>query len=183
MRYQEYVTFERDADTKHEFANGHAFGMSGGTRAHNLIAVNIVSTLHAALRGRPCLVFNSDMRVKTGDGTGAYPDGSALCGGPVFSDEREDELLNPSLIIEVLSESTEAYDRGEKFVHYSATPSVKEYVLAPSRRAALEVFTREGDGSWSLRRYGAGDVVRLTSLDCQLAVDDAYLKVLGPDLD
>lgn len=179
--YAEYVVLERASETKHEFASGEVFAMAGGSRAHNLVAGNVTRVLGNLLSSRPCLVFNSDMRVRTGDGIGTYPDASALCGTPTFSDAIEDELLNPAVIVEVLSDSTERYDRGDKFEHYRTLASFTTYVLLSQARAHVEVFTKAADGSWSFREYGAGQVIELAELGVQLGVDELYAKVFdGP---
>lgn len=177
MSYEEYVAIERTSEAKHEYVGGQLFAMAGAKRAHNLIAVNVATSLAVSLRERPCLVFNSDMRVRTADQVGTYPDVSALCGRPEFLTPTEDDLLNPMLIVEVLSDSTERYDRGEKFEHYQSITAMQEYVLASSSRPRLEVFVRREDGSWNLRAYGPGEVAKLSSLGVELAVDDVYLKV------
>lgn len=177
--YGDYVAAERAGRNKHELVAGEVFAMAGGSRAHSLVAVNVARVLANVLAERPCLVFNSDMRVKTGDATGTYPDVSALCATPLFSDEVEDELLNPSVIVEVLSDSTEAYDRGEKFEHYRTVASLSDYVLVSSSRMHIELFTRQPDGSWSLHVFGPGQQVPLRSLECELSVDDAFHKVLS----
>lgn len=177
LTYEEYVAGERTSEVKHEYVAGELFAMSGARRAHNLVTVNISTSLTTQLRERPCLVFSPDMRVRTRDDVGTYPDVSALCGRPEFQDAGEDDLLNPTLIVEVLSDSTERYDRGAKFEHYQTIPSFQEYVLASSSKARVEVFTRQADGSWVLRAYGPGEVARLSSLGIELAVDDVYRKV------
>ncbi len=177
LTYEEYVARERTSEVKHEYVAGELFAMAGAKRAHNLISGNVVTILNTQLRDRPCLVFNSDMRVRTRDLVGAYPDVSALCGRPSFLDDGEDDLLNPTAIVEVLSDSTERYDRGEKFEHYQTIPSFQEYLLASSTRPRVEVFTRQEDGGWLLHAYGPGEVARLTSLGVELAVDEVYRKV------
>lgn len=176
LTYEEYVASERTSEVKHEYVAGELFAMSGAKRAHNHISANIIASLVAQLRDRPCVVYTSDMRVRTRDDVGAYPDVTALC-GPAELDAGEDELLNPALIVEVLSDSTERYDRGEKFEHYQTIPSFREYVLASSSRARIEVFTRQDDGSWLLRSYAPGEVAKLSSLRVEVAVDEAYRKV------
>src|SRR2546423_7792204 len=110
---EQYLALEREAEYKSEYINGQIYAMSGASREHNLIAVNIVSELHALLRGQPCEAYMSDMRVKVSQtGMYTYPDVVAVCGGPRFEDEHGDTLINPTVIVEVLSPSTEAYDRG-----------------------------------------------------------------------
>jgi Uma2 family endonuclease len=180
LTYEEYVALERTSDEKHEFVAGQLFAMSGAKRAHNLITVNVSTSLSAQLRDRPCLVFSPDMRVRTRDDVGAYPDVTATCGRPEF-DASEEELQNPELIVEVLSDSMERYDRGAKFEHYQTIPSFQEYVLASSSKPRLEVFTRRLDGSWLLRAYGPGEVAKLSSLGVELAVDEVYRKVFEPE--
>lgn len=150
--------------------------MSGARRRHNIVAANAISELRAALRDAPCEVYSSDMRVRTADGTAAYPDASVACGAPRFTDETEDELLNPVLVVEVLSESTEAYDRGEKFEHYRTIASLRQYLLVDPRRVHVDVFCREEDG-WKLRSYGRGEALLLDAIGATLKVDELYLKV------
>ena len=179
LTYDEYVALERASEGKHEFAEGELFAMSGGTRAHNRLSVRFLALLETALGERPCLVFGSDQRVRTGDDVATYPDLSGLCERPVFTDATEDELRNPALLVEVLSPSTEAYDRGEKFAHCRTLASLREYVLASSSRAQVEVFSREADG-WKLRTYGPGTSLTLESLGVELAVDELYRKVFSP---
>lgn len=177
MSYEEYRALERASGTKHEFADGQMFSMAGGKRAHNVAAGNIIRALGNALASTPCQVYTSDMRVRTGDDVGAYPDASVACAEPLFTDELEDELLNPVLIVEVLSDSTEAYDRGKKFEHYQSIEPLRDYVLVDPRRVHVDVFTREGDG-WKLRSFGAGEEVRLRSVNAVLSVDPLYAKVI-----
>ena len=121
------------------------------------------------------------MRVRTGDGVGTYPDASALYGEPAFGDATEDELLNPALIVEVLSDSTEACDRGEKFEHYRSINGFTTYVLASSTRPHVEVFERAADGSWSFREYGPRQTIELPQLSARLAVDELYTKVFASE--
>ena len=179
MTYAEYLERERRSSTKHEFVRGELFAMSGARRAHNQIAGNVFALLWNAFQGRPCLVYGSDIRVKTGDEVGTYPDVSALCGIPSFSDATEDELLDPRLVVEVLSDSTEAYDRGEKFEHYESIPALREYLLASSSRQRLELFRRNDDGTWSRSVHGAGASVRLDSVGVELAVDAVYARAFA----
>lgn len=175
--YAEYVALERASETKHEFVEGELYAMAGGKKAHNLVCANVLASLVYALADRPCLAFGSDMRVKTGNGKGTYPDVSALCGEPRFSDDEEDELLNPSVIIEVLSPTTEAYDRGEKFDHYRTIDSLRTYVLLSSERRHVDVFQRAEGGEWSFQAYGPGESLPLPSIGVSVAVDEAYRKL------
>jgi Uma2 family endonuclease len=178
---EEYLAFERSSEQRHEFADGEIFAMSGGTREHSLIAVNIAGELRHALLDRPCEVHASDMRVKIQPtGRYLYPDASVVCGRPLFEDATRDTLLNPVLIVEVLSDSSEAYDRGDKFAQYRTIESLKEYVLASQKEARIEHFRRLPDGSWLLRIFQRGDRVGLDSTGIELSVDRAYLKVFDP---
>jgi len=181
MSEQDYLDFERSSPDKHEYADGEIFAMSGGTIEHSSIAANIIIELGNALLGRGCRVLTSDMRIKIpATGRYVYPDGSVVCARPEFTDDKRDTLLNPRLIIEVLSDSTEAYDRGDKFVAYQTVASLNEYVLASQKEARIEVFSRQPDGSWSLRSYGPGDRAALSSLGCVLEVDRVYTDVFAP---
>lgn len=175
----EFLAFERAAERKHQYVGGAVFAMAGASREHNLLVGNIVRALGNALRDRPCEVYPSDMRVKaeTADFY-TYPDVSVVCAEPHFEDDAFDTLLNPRVIIEVLSEHTEAYDRGKKFELYRQVPSLTDYVLVSQSERLIEHFVRQPDDSWTLREIRPGKPLRLVSLDCQLYVEDIYLKVL-----
>jgi len=177
MTYEEYLAFERASPAKHEFVNGHVFAMAGARFEHNQLAGNVFALLWTAFRGRPCRVNNSDQRVRAPDGTGHYPDVTALCGEPRFTDDVRDELVNPAVIVEVLSERTEAYDRGEKFEHYAMIPSFVAYVLVATDRTRVELRERTAD-AWTLRTFGPGESFRLTAIDAELSVDDIYANVV-----
>jgi Uma2 family endonuclease len=181
---QEYLAFERASELRHEYAGGEIFARSGGTREHSLIAVNIIGELSSALLGRACEVHASDMRLKSqATGRYVYPDGSVVCGQPIFEDATRDTLLNPVVVVEVLSDSTEAYDRGDKFALYQTIPSFQEYVLASQKEARIEHFRRLEGGSWLLRILRPGDTLVLESIGCSIPVDRAYLKVFDPHVD
>jgi Uma2 family endonuclease len=174
----EYLEIERASETKHEFHRGEMFAMAGAKRAHNLIAGNAVTALNAALRRTRCEVYPAHMRVKS-EGTGlyTYPDAVVACGDIRFADARDDTLLNPTVVVEVLSETTESYDRGKKFDHYRAIASLKDYVLVSQDEPLVEHYARQDDGSWRLVVHRAGGRVALTGAECTLAVDELYLKV------
>lgn len=175
----EYLAFERASGLKHELHEGEIVPMTGAKRPHNEIAYNAVTLMRVAFRGRPCRAYGSDMRVKV-ESTNlyAYPDLSAFCGPGQFEDEDEDTLLNPSVLIEVLSPSTQSYDRGEKFDNYRRIPSLTDFLLIAQDRVHVEHFARGADDSWVLRVYKSlDDVVRLESLDCALPLRDLYDKV------
>ncbi|MEM9697129.1 MAG: Uma2 family endonuclease [Myxococcota bacterium] len=179
MTLEAYRALERGSATKHEYVDGEVFAMAGAKHAHNRVSANVLTALTIAFGDRPCEANGSDMRVMAGNSTLHYPDVSMLCGEPRFSDDREDELVNPSAIVEVLSESTEAYDRGEKFEHYQTIESLQEYVLVDPRRLHVDVYARESDG-WKRRSYGAGQVFRLGAVHVEIAVDDLYKRVRLP---
>ncbi|MBI4955024.1 MAG: Uma2 family endonuclease [Myxococcales bacterium] len=178
---EEYLAFERASADKHELSHGEIFAMSGGTRAHAMLAAGLLRELGVALLERPCEIYTSDMRVKiASSGSYLYPDVSVACGEPRVEDEHGDTLVNPSLIVEVLSESSEAYDRGEKFAQYRSVPSVSDYVLVSQTVARIEHYRRQPDGTWLLTILGPGSELVLAPLDVKVAVDRVYLKVPLP---
>ena len=179
---QEYLALERKAETKSEYYRGEIFAMSGASRIHNLISGNLFALIWNQLRGRACVVFNSDMRVKVDwSGLYTYPDVSALCGEPEFDDEHVDTLLNPSVLVEVLSPSTEDYDRGGKFELYRQIPSLRDYLVVAQDRVFVEHHTRSDDGSWRLVDHRAlEDELVLCSIGCSLKLRDIYDKVEFP---
>ncbi|MCA9242203.1 MAG: Uma2 family endonuclease, partial [Planctomycetales bacterium] len=148
---EEYLAIERASETKHEFYRGEMFAMAGASHAHVRINTNLIFLLMDRLREQDCEVYGSDMRVKV-DVTGlyTYPDLSVTCDSPRFEDESFDILLNPQLIIEVLSPSTEAYDRGKKFEHYQRIESLREYVLVSQEEPTVTRFTRSDDSRWTV---------------------------------
>lgn len=179
----EYLALERSSEIRHEYADGEIFAMTDGTLEHNLIAANIAGELRAALKDRRCFVCPSDMRVKISASTRyTYPDVSVVFGEPAFEDPRRDTLLNPSVLFEVLSDSSESYDRGEKFAQYRTLPSLTDYVLVDQKQALIEHFSRQADGTWVLRVVGAGQRLELPSIGCELADDEVYLKVFDRPL-
>lgn len=180
----EYLALERSAREKSEYVNGRIYAMAGASRVHNLIAGNVFGELRARLRGRPCETYMSEMRVKVQQtGMYTYPDVVALCGEPRLEDAELDTLLNPSVIVEVLSPSTESYDRGEKFAHYRRLETLQEYVLVEQVRRRIEHFRREGD-HWVLTEISdAGGELTLSSLGCTLALADIYDRVEFPAAD
>ncbi len=175
---EEYLAWERASPEKHAFYRGEVFAMAGASREHNLLVGNIVRLLGTALLDRPCESYPSDMRVRIqATGLYTYPDATALGQHPIFDDGEADTLTNPEVIFEVLSESTEAYDRGDKFDQYRSIPSFNEYVLVSQDKVLVEHFVRQADGSWNLRLLRTGDRVVIPSLRCELAVEEMYRKV------
>ncbi len=177
---EEYLTKERESLEKHEYFDGEIFQMSGASDEHNTIAVNISSSLHFQLKKRPCKAYQSDMRVhipKTGLYT--YPDIAVVCGKPEFlPDGQLDTLTNPILIVEVLSASTEGYDKGVKFDNYRSLESLREYVLVSQDSKRVIRYTKQSDGSWNLMDFiGDKTEIELISIECSLTMDDIYDKV------
>lgn len=176
---EEYLAFERAAPERHELIDGEIVAMSGGTREHSLLGVNLIVELGTALRNSRCEVHGSDFRVKVeASDRYTYPDVTVVCSRPELEDEHHDTLLNPTVLFEVLSDSTENYDRGEKFAQYRTIPSLTDYLLVSQKAVAIEHYHREAQGGWLLREYGPGDTLRFESLGCELAVDAVYRRVL-----
>ena len=172
----DYFATNRESDTKLEYYHGQIFAMAGASPAHNAIAVNLMSRLHTALQTRPCQVYNSDQQVTSLTGGYFYPDVSVAC-EPRFEGERNEILVNPVLLVEVLSDSTEARDRGLKFLQYRSIPSLKEVLFVAQDRRCVERYTRRS-GDWVLTTFGPEDhSVELTSLQLSLQLDEVYLKV------
>ena len=172
----EYLALERRATDKSEYVGGHIIAMSGASRRHNLIAANISRELSSQLRGRPCESYISDMRVSE-TGLYTYPDVVAVCGDIRFADEQTDTLLNPTVIVEVVSASTEAYDRGDKFAHYRRLASLHDYVLVSQDAVRVEHYVRQGE-KWLLSEASLlTDTVSLASIQCTLVLEDIYDKV------
>jgi len=181
---EEYLEHERRAEVRSEYLDGEVFAMSGASREHGLIATNLTRELSLQLKGRPCETFTADMRVKVSAiSLYTYPDVVVACGELVFEGEEPDTLLNPTLIVEVLSASTEAYDRGNKFKHYRQIPSLQEYVLVSQEQPQVERFVRRGDGEewvWSAVT-GLEATAHFASIDCRVPLAEIYDRVAFPD--
>ncbi len=176
---QEYLELERRAATKSEFFAGEIFAMTGASRSHNLIVINLGRELSLQLKEKPCETCASDMRVKVNaTGLYTYPDLAVVCGPPQFDDEQKDTLLNPTLIVEVLSISTEAYDRGKKFAHYRKIGSLAEVLLVSQDKPHVDRYVRQPDNQWLLAEWdGLQSRVLLTSIDCRVDMAEIYDKV------
>lgn len=174
-----FLEFERAADEKHEYRDGEVVLMSGARRAHKLIAINVGSGLHGALKNKDCETYMSDMRVYVPSARlYTYPDIVVVCGDPKFIDDEFDTLTNPILLIEILSESTESYDRGQKFKHYRSIDSLREYVLISQQSPSIEKYVKHGDGFWMLSdAAGLDSSLTLETIDCRLSLADVYDKV------
>jgi Uma2 family endonuclease len=177
---EEYLAWERLQPSKHEFFAGEIFAMAGATLEHNLLVARIVTALTNALNDGPCNACPSDMRVKIpAIGLYTYPDAVVFCGKAELEDKTHDTLLNPRVLVEVLSETSEAYDRGKKFEYYRSIPSFTEYLLVSQDQVLIEHFSRQADNSWVLREARAGGSIDLASIGCVLKVDEIYLKVFS----
>ena len=176
---EQYLALERDAQQKHEYLNGEIFAMGGASERHNLIAVNLVASIHVQLKGKPCKVYSSDMRVKvSATGLYTYPDVVALCGEAHFDDEQQDTLLNPDMVIEVISRSTEGYDRGEKFAHYRKIESLAEYLLISQDKYCIEQYVRQPDNQWLMSEVSKlEERIELPSINCRLLLSDVYDRI------
>lgn len=177
---EEYLAIERKSEIKHEFFSGKMFAMLGASKRHNLITANIIRVLGNQLLDRPCNVYPSDMRVKvSATGKYTYPDVVVACDEEKYDDVEEDTLLNPVVVIEVLSESTEAYDRGKKFEQYQYIESLTEYLLVAQELYRIEQYVRQCNQEWRYSEYhNVEDVVKLSVIGCELALKDVYTKVV-----
>lgn len=174
----EYLDLERKAEIRSEYIAGRIYTMSGASRRHNLIAGNFYREISSQLRGRACEAYMADMRVKVSPaGMYTYPDLTIVCGEPSFEDAYVDTLLNPTVIVEVLSESTEAYDRGEKFAQYRRLDTLREYVLVAQDKIRIEHYLREGE-QWILSEISDPDsILQLVSIACQVGLAAVYEKI------
>ena len=171
----EYVEWEEGQEEKHEYIHGEVFAMSGSTRTHNRIASNFLVALHKAFADMDCEVFNEGMRVQVeAGGRYTYPDVSAVCGASEFSTPKQTTLTNPALVVEVLSERTEAYDRGEKLAAYRGVASIQEIVLVRQDARAAEVYRRESTGRWTLEEVDPEGGIELASVGAMVPMSDLY---------
>jgi Uma2 family endonuclease len=179
MTEEEYLAFERASETKHEFLNGRVYAMAGATEPHIVIVGSTFFRLYGQLLGRPCRVYANDMRIKVvASGLYTYPDIAVVCGDRHFADNRRDTITNPTVLIEVLSPSTESYDRTTKWEHYQTLESLQEYLLIKQDTPRVEQYARQDDGSW---RYtatlGLEAAVDLPSIGCTLRLAEIYENV------
>lgn len=179
MTYAQYLDLERVSEVRHQYLRGEILAMAGGTPAHSGLAANVIGELGAALRGRPCAVFTSNARVRIEvTDRATYADVTVVCGDLQSAPEDPDAISNPVVLVEVLSDVTEADDRGEKFAHYRRLESLREYVLVSQRARRLEVYRRRDD-RWILDEAGPGETLRLDAIDVALSVDEVYRDPLA----
>ena len=179
---EQYLAMERQAEFKSEYFAGEIYAMAGGSKEHNRISGDVFGLLWTQLRDRPCAVYNSDMKIRVAGDHYAYPDVVVVCGEEEYEDEETDVLLNPTLIVEVLSPTTEAWDRGGKSEQYRQRESLREYVLVAQDRPHVERFARQVSGQWLLTEgNGLEAVLSLPSIGCGLALAEVYRKVTFPE--
>ena len=177
MSLAEYLDLERTSDTKHEYVNGEVFAMAGGSPEHARLQARTIYLLTAALAGRPCEPFSSDLRVRVeATGRSTYPDVTVVCGHIARATDDEDAVTNPTMIVEVLSDSTAPDDRGDKWAHYQRIPSLRHYVLVSQKERRIEIYTREQHG-WHYEDVRDG-VVELPALQASFRVEELYARAL-----
>lgn len=175
---EQYLVAERRSETKNEYYAGQVFPMPGASLEHNLIVANLVIEIGRQLKGGPCRVLPSDMRLRAPTGLYTYPDVTVMRGRPKLEDEHVDTLLNPTVVIEVLSRSTERYDRGRKAEHYRQIDSLEEYLLVGQNEPRIELYRRQGPRDWVLTEaIGLEESIELASVACVLALRDVYNAV------
>lgn len=178
--FRQYLDFEQDSNTRHEFFAGEIYAMAGGTPEHAALAAEIIATVRPQLGDGPCRVYTSDLRIRvSATGLTTYPDVTVICGTPARDPESPTTIVNPTVIFEVLSESTETYDRQQKRGHYEQIPSLAAYVLVSHREQLVEVWTRTPNDSWRRTEARTGGQVALAAIACSLDVTGLYTGALG----
>ncbi|MBI4954425.1 MAG: Uma2 family endonuclease [Myxococcales bacterium] len=182
MTFAEYLAFELASAQKHEWLGGQISAMAGGTIEHGALALAAGSEIRNALRDKPCRVLSSDVRVRVlATGLATYPDVTVVRGRLETDPEDANTVTNPVLVVEVLSDSTEAYDRGQKFAHYRRIPSLREYVLVAQRERRVEVHRRNEQGRFELFEFVRGEVAEFATIGCRLSVDELYRNPLAAE--
>jgi Uma2 family endonuclease len=182
--FADYLAVEEMSSVKHEFLDGEIYAMAGGSPLHAALSAAVVGRLLAAVRGGPCRVFSSDLRIRVlATGLATYPDVSVVCGPPRRDPDSPDTVTNPAVLVEVLGDSTLEYDLGEKFDHYRLIESLKEVVYVWQSERKIEIRRRQGAETWLPVAAGPGEVVRLEALGCDLAIDDLYDDATPPSSD
>ena len=189
---EQYLEFERQSEERHQFIDGEIFEMAGESLAHSRIGTNFIRELSTTLRGKPCEVLSPSMKIRSGPhikgmrntkGLFSYADCLVVCGQPLFHDDHKDVLLNPTVVVEVLSHSTQSFDRGDKFRRYQTwNESLEDYVISWQTRPRIEHFQRRPDGKWLMEFVeGLESTLRLESIDCELRLSDLYDRVEFPE--
>ncbi|HEX6624362.1 MAG TPA: Uma2 family endonuclease [Pyrinomonadaceae bacterium] len=177
---EEYLSLERVSEIRHEYLDGFVYAMAGESPTHSIICFNLAGSLHFMLKGTPCRGYSPNMKVRTkAESLYSYPDLVVVCGEPVYHDKHGDVLVNPTVVFEVLSPSTEAYDRGEKSLRYrTEIESLRDFVLVAQDRPRAEHFSRRPDGAWSRNEVsGLDGVLPLASIDCRIRLADVYDRI------
>jgi Uma2 family endonuclease len=184
MSVEDYLAFERESQAKHEYVDGHLYAMAGGTPTHGVITVNVTTAIRVHLRGGPCRVYSSDVRVQLTSTRYVYPDMSVGCDprDRVPAGVEQEGISYPVLVVEVLSPSTEAYDRGDKFALYRGSDTLRQYVLVNTRRVGVEVYTRASDDTWLYQAYGPDQELDLQSIGLRCPIAVFYEDVDVPDV-
>ncbi len=180
MTEAEFLHFERQSPERHEFLAGEVYAMAGATPVHAAIASDLLFALQSRLRNRRCQPFGNDLRIRTPDtGLLTYPDLTVICGPLEFAQGTEDTVTNPTVLLEILSESTEAWDRGGKFGSYRQLPSLREYVLISQHEPRVELFVRQTDGNWLLTDlFGLDHTLKLVSLGCEIPLGEIFTRIV-----
>lgn len=176
---EEYLNIERNAEFKSEYYNGEMFALAGASYIHNKISSNLHVSLANQLKGKTCQVFQSDLKIREQiSGLFTYPDVVVICGEPEFYDDEKDVVVNPTVIMEVLSKSTETYDRGFKFELYRSIETLKDYFMISQDKISIEYYTRNADNSWTLNEFKEiNQCIEIKSIECILELKDVYYKV------
>jgi Uma2 family endonuclease len=176
---EDYLAMERASETKHEYYKGEVFAMSGASWEHNVIAKNINTLVLPFLKGKPCDMFGSDLRIHIPENTlYTYPDFSIICGKPDTTDEEKDSIVKPSAIIEILSKSTKDYDRGSKFMLYRSIKTLKEYITIDSLSISVEIYTRQENNTWLLSEFKQlSESFVISTIGLTLLLKDVYEDV------
>ena len=176
--FDDYLALEESSEQKHEWLDGRVYAMAGGTLSHGELGAAMTRELGNLALTCGCRVFSSDVKVRVlATGLATYPDASVVCGEVATDPASKMVLVNPALLVEVLSDSTEAYDRGEKFIHYQQMPSLRDYVLVSQHAKRIQVFSRDSENQWTLRMAGPGQSVPLTAMRGVIEVDRVYVGV------
>ena len=180
VTYAEYLALANDSDVKYEYVAGEIVAMAGGTVEHGRLIGRATALIDRVLEGKPCIVLPSDLRVRIRAAErSTYPDLHIVCGPPERDPDDDHAIVNPTVIVEVLSDSTAGLDRTEKFAAYRRLPSLREYVLISQRERRVELYRRRENRRWQLDEYVAGDRLRLESLAVEVAVDELYVDRVG----
>jgi Uma2 family endonuclease len=175
---EEFLALERKSEIRHEYFRGVAYAMAGALEPHNAIKSNFEIRVGIQLVDGPCRTYSSDQMIRTDGGLYAYPDIIIVCGEPQFHDHTRETITNPLVLIEILSKSTAAYDRGLKFEQYKSIPSLMEYLLISQERLYIEHYTRQPSGNWGkLEYFDSETVIHLATIGCTLKVGDVYRGV------